>query len=451
MAIFDRARLRNATLLAGSSVAVLPVAALAPALPALAVAFQDTPNAELLVRLTLTLPALLIAIGAPIAGLLLDRWGRRPVIILSLIGFGLAGTSGFFLNSLEAILVSRAVVGLAAAGLISGFTTLVADYFSGPRLNQFMGYQGAAIGAGAMAGVLMGGFLADLGWQFPFLSHLYALLVLPAVVLAVHEPGRDVEGSSVGRRVDRRETPLETPVLAGEAQPVTCTPEQVHPAIVTAITERERRAGVKAEAGVPDEQRGLHRRTIAWVYAIAFGAMVVAFVFPVQLPFYLTVLTMASNPQIALALALQTLTSITVALRYQRLQARFSHRGIFILVFLALGGGHLIVALAPVYVLVIAGAMIAGLGVGLLAPNLGAVVALTVPARVRGRAMGGLTASLFLGQFFSPLILQPVLQQSGIGATFLVAGLGSLAAAMVLLALRLGPLLGRAKTVAPSR
>ncbi|MEE9592610.1 MAG: MFS transporter, partial [Thermoplasmata archaeon] len=108
MAIFDRARLRNATLLAGSSVAVLPVAALAPALPALAVAFQDTPNAELLVRLTLTLPALLIAIGAPIAGLLLDRWGRRPVIILSLIGFGLAGTSGFFLNSLEAILVSRA-------------------------------------------------------------------------------------------------------------------------------------------------------------------------------------------------------------------------------------------------------------------------------------------------------------------------------------------------------
>ncbi len=118
--------------------------------------------------------------------------------------------------------------------------------------------------------------------------------------------------------------------------------------------------------------------------------------------------------------------------------------------FLTLGGGHLLVALAPVYLLVIAGAMIAGLGVGLLAPNLGAVVALNVPARVRGRAMGGLTASLFLGQFFSPLILQPVLQQSGVGATFLVAGLGSLAAAMVLLAWRLGPLLGRAKTVARS-
>ncbi|MEE9196905.1 MAG: MFS transporter, partial [bacterium] len=198
MAIPDRTRLRNATVLVGSSVSVLPVAALAPALPALALAFQDTPNAELLVRLTLTMPALLIAIGAPIAGLLLDRWGRRPVIVLSLIAFGLAGTSGFLLNSLVAILVSRAVVGLAAAGLISGFATLVADYFTGRRLNRFMGYQGAAIGAGAMAGVLMGGFLADVGWQFPFLTHLYAFLILPAVVLAVHESGPGVEDRSPG-------------------------------------------------------------------------------------------------------------------------------------------------------------------------------------------------------------------------------------------------------------
>ena len=450
MATPDRTRLRNATLLVGSSVSVLPVAALAPALPALAVAFQDTANAELLVRLTLTLPALGIAIGAPLAGLLLDRWGRRPVIILSMIGFGLAGTSGFLLNSLEAILVSRVVVGLAAAGLISGFTTLVADYFTGRRLNQFMGYQGAAIGGGAMAGVLMGGFLADLGWQFPFLTHLYAFLVLPAVVLAMHETGRGTESRSLRGSVNRQEAPVDPSALAGEERPVMCTAEQVHPALMSAITEREGRTGVGATAGVPDEQRGLHRRTIAWVYAIAFGAMVAFFVFPVQLPFYLTILTMASNPQIALALALSTLISIIVALRYQRLQARFSHRGIFILVFLTLGAGHLIVALAPVYALIIAGAMIAGVGLGLLAPNLGAVVAITVPARVRGRAMGGLTASLFLGQFFSPLILQPVLEQSGVGATFLVAGLGSLAAAVVLLAWRLGPRLGREKTGSPS-
>ncbi len=446
MAIPDRTRLRNATVLVGSGVSVLPVAALAPALPALALAFQDTPNAELLVRLTLTMPALLIAVGAPIAGLLLDRWGRRPVILLSLIAFGLAGTSGFLLDSLVAILVTRAVVGLAAAGLISGFTTLVADYFTRRRLNRFMGYQGAAIGAGAMAGVLMGGFLADVGWQFPFLTHLYAFLILPAVVLAVPESSPGVgDRSPGGARVDPREPLPEAPAHGEREQPLTHCAEQIHPAIASAITEQEGHRSVYAGTEGPVEGLGPHRRTIASVYAIAFAAMVVFYVFPVQLPFYLVALVAASNTQIALALALQTLITIVVALRYQRLQARLSHRGIFILVFVTLGAGHLIVSLAPAYALVIAGSMIAGVGVGLLAPNLGAVVAFTVPARVRGRAMGGLTASVFLGQFFSPLVLQPVLQQSGVVATFWVAGLGSLAAAGVLLAWRLGPLLGRAR------
>ena len=449
MAIPYRTRLRNATVLVGSSVSVLPVAALAPALPALALAFQDTPNAELLVRLTLTMPALLIAVGAPLAGLLLDRWGRRPVIVLSLIVFGLAGTAGFLLDSLVAILVTRAIVGLAAAGLISGFATLVADYFTGRRLNLFMGYQGAAIGAGAMAGVLMGGFLADAGWQFPFLTHLYALFILPAVVLAIHEPGRGVGGPSLEDTGVAQQETLPKATMRPE-QPVPSCAEQIHPAIVSAIAEPQGPGKVEVEAKGPDEGFGPPRRTIAGVYAIAFAAMVFFFVFPVQLPFHLTALGAASNTQIALALALQTLVSVIVALRYQRLQARLSHRGIFAIVFVTLGAGHLIVAATPTFALVILGSMIAGLGLGLLAPNLGAMVALTVPARVRGRAMGGLTAAVFLGQFSSPLVLQPVLQQSGIVATFWVAGIGSLVAAVVLIAWRLGPILGRQKIARPT-
>jgi MFS family permease len=436
--------------LVGSSVSVLPLAALAPALPTLALAFQDTPNADLLVRLTLTMPALLIAVGAPFAGLLIDRWGRRPVIILSLIGFGLAGMAAFLMDSLEAILVSRAAVGLAAAGLISGFTTLVADYFTGRQLNRFMGYQGASIAAGAMVGTLMGGFLADFGWQFPFLTHLYPFFVLPAVILAVREPGRGVgvpsggaEGVAHRERLTEGEAPPEHPAI--------CCVEQVHPAIVSVIPEQQVPGKVGVETEGPDEGPGPPWKTIAWVFAIAFSAVVAFNVFPVQLPFYLTALTAASNAQIALALALQMLVSFVVALRYQRIKARLSHRGIFALVFVTIGVGHLIVAGTPEYVLVILGSMIAGLGMGLLAPNLGAVVARTVPPQVRGRAMGGLTASIFLGQFFSPLVLQPVLQQSGIVATFWVAGLGSLAAAVVLLLWRLRPLLGRDRAARPAR
>lgn len=47
---------------------VLAAVVITPSLPDMAVAFQDLPNADFLVRLTLTLPALFVAIGAPFPG-----------------------------------------------------------------------------------------------------------------------------------------------------------------------------------------------------------------------------------------------------------------------------------------------------------------------------------------------------------------------------------------------
>ena len=104
-------------------------------------------------------------------------------IIAALILYGLAGTAGFVLNSLIAILISRGLLGLAVAGIMSGFTTLILDYFRDTKLNQFMGYQAAFIGIGGMVFLLAAGFLADIGWRFPFLVHLFAFLVLPGVLI----------------------------------------------------------------------------------------------------------------------------------------------------------------------------------------------------------------------------------------------------------------------------
>src|SRR5260370_40642689 len=78
---------------------VLAPAGLAPAVPGMAAAFQDVPNAGLLVRMLLTLPALSGAVAAPFAGLLADRWGRRPVIVAAFLLYGLAGGPGFLFGS----------------------------------------------------------------------------------------------------------------------------------------------------------------------------------------------------------------------------------------------------------------------------------------------------------------------------------------------------------------
>jgi MFS family permease len=67
------------TLLLISTLTVMAGATIAPSLPAMQAVFADIPNVGYLVWLVLTLPALFIAIGAPLVGVLIDQLGRKPM------------------------------------------------------------------------------------------------------------------------------------------------------------------------------------------------------------------------------------------------------------------------------------------------------------------------------------------------------------------------------------
>ena len=374
----NKTKIRNLTILLGSTLTILAATIIAPSLPGMAAEFQEIPNAEFLSRLALTMPALIIALSAPFAGLLLDRWGRKPVLVLSLTLYGLAGTSGFVLDSLTAILISRAFLGLAVAGIMSGFITLTADYFTGEKLNQFMGYQGASIALGGMVFLLIAGYLADIGWRFPFLLHLFTFVVLLGTLFAIDEP--------TIQKQSKQQVMVDTKV----AFPV---------------------------------------KTTAIIYATAFIGMLILFVFTVQLPFYLLSQFSASGTQVGIALSIQSLASVISALAYKQIKSRLSFQTIFGLVFLALGINHLTIALAPAYSLIIAGLLIGGLGFGVFPPNLNVWLATIVPSASRGRAVGGLTSFIFLGQFCTPILTQPLVQNTGFTGTFaIIAGISFLLA-----------------------
>ena len=376
----NKIRIRNATILLGSTLTVLAAALLSPALPAMQQAFQDNPNADFLVRLVLTIPALTIAIGAPFSGLFLDRWGRKPVLITALILYGFAGASGFVLQTLNSIIVGRIILGLAVAGIMSGFTTLIGDYFSGKRLNQFMGYQAAVMGFGGVLFLLAGGFLADISWRYPFLLYLFSFFVLVGVIYAVNEP--EVKNKAVEK------------------------------------------AGSESKVDFPWRMAGL-------IYLIGFISMTLFFIVPVQLPFYLTTASEISNGQVGLAMSLQALAAAIVSLRFQRIRSRFSSWTITMLVFLTLGIGNVLIGLSTSYALVILGLLIAGIGLGLLIPNLNVWLVSVVPAPIRGRAVGGLTMAVFLGQFLSPFATQPVVGLFDLATAFIVTGVVSLLIALV--------------------
>ena len=75
--------------------------------------------------------------------------------------------------------------------------------------------------------------------------------------------------------------------------------------------------------------------------------------------------------------------------------------------------------------------IIGGIGIGLFAPNSSSWLGSVAPAESRGKAVGGMTSMLYLGQFFSPIIAQPLINQVGLSATFALAGGAALLIALL--------------------
>jgi MFS family permease len=180
------------TLLLASSLTVMSGATVSPSLPAMKQHFEDAiADADLrttLVKLVITLPALFIVIGSPIAGIIVDRFGRKSLLLISAILYGLAGSSGFYLESLTPILVGRAVLGLAVAGVMVSATTLIADYYSGSARAAFMGLQAGFMGLGGVVFLTLGGALAQQNWHYPFGIYLFAWLIVPLIGAFILEP-----------------------------------------------------------------------------------------------------------------------------------------------------------------------------------------------------------------------------------------------------------------------
>jgi MFS family permease len=182
--------LTKATLLLASTLTVMAGATIAPSLPQMQKHFADVDNVELWVRLVLTIPALFIALSSSLAGIAVDRLGRKPLLIFSAAVYGLAGGSGFVSNSLPTIIIGRALLGFAVAGIMVSATTLIADYYQGASRANFMGLQAAFMGFGGVVFLSARGFLADLNWRLPFLIYLFSWLLLPLMVRSLYEPDR---------------------------------------------------------------------------------------------------------------------------------------------------------------------------------------------------------------------------------------------------------------------
>jgi multidrug resistance protein len=134
------------------------------------------------VGLILTMYALAQFIFTPVLGTLSDRYGRRPVILTSLLVEALSLALSALAGSLAILLVARFIGGLGASNIGSA-QAVVADVTPAQSRARGMGLIGAAIGLGFVVGPAMGGLLASFGPAVPFWVAMLVALANALLVL----------------------------------------------------------------------------------------------------------------------------------------------------------------------------------------------------------------------------------------------------------------------------
>lgn len=106
-------------------------------------------------------------IFAPLLGILSDRYGRRNVLLLSLLGFSIDCFIMAFASSYWLLFVSRLIAGITGATFAVA-AAAITDITTEHNRTQYFGYLNAAFNVGFIIGPLIGGILGEYGLQYPF-------------------------------------------------------------------------------------------------------------------------------------------------------------------------------------------------------------------------------------------------------------------------------------------
>lgn len=379
---------RKLVLLLVATLTIMAGIIIAPSLPAIETHFADNEHIALLSRMVLTLSSLFVALAAPVAGMLADRYGRKRLLVMAIALYGVSGASGLMADSLPALLAGRAALGIAIGGIITLNTALIGDYFSGAERERYLGLQQAFVQLGGVVFVMSGGLLAELHWRMPFVIYGAALILIPAVMLFLTEP-------------QRPESP---------------------------------------QASVKITEAPVNWLVVGLVCLLAFLINVSFYTVPSQLQFHMKLLGIYNASGFGLVLAAFNLAGGVVALSFGWLKRRLATTVIFVIGFSLMAIGFVLLATMSGYEWMVVANAILGAGLGIAMPNvMSTAISYSAPA-LRGRIAGMVATSIFIGQFASPFLSQYWISMVGYADMFRNIGMimATLAVLSVLSALRSG-------------
>ncbi|WP_217555450.1 MFS transporter [Streptomyces sp. GbtcB6] len=366
--------LRVTLLMAGSCLPILGAVLIAPVLPKMQDHFASVPGAKALVPLALTVPALSLALLAPFAGVLVDRLGRRRLLIAATLLYAVFGTAPLWLDSLGAIIAGRALVGVTEAVIMTCCTTLIGDYYSGDRRVKYLALQTMCASASATVFFVVGGAAGSAGWRVPFWIYAVSLVLAPLMAASLTNP---VTGATV------------------------------------------------AGTPVAEERRPFPWRRMGGICALTFFGAIVFYTVPVEMSYLLDDLGVKNSGVIGLASAVGSAATVGGAVTFARLKRSPGPMLPVVLGLSALGFG--VIFLAGNAPLLVVGAVVNCLGTGMLLPALLTSAMSRLAYEDRGRGTGLWMAAFFGGEFVCPLVL--LAGESAVGSLAGAVGVLGLAAA----------------------
>lgn len=353
-------------LLTGLILATYAQTALTAVLPTLADHYSDYPNADVLARLMYSIVGITLAIAAPIVGAIADRYGARRVLLAALVIYAIAGSAPFLVTNPYYALMTRLVLGVAAAGVGAVALVLLVQNSTDAVRNRWLGYVNMTVSLSAMFYVPIVGYLGHIDWRWPFATYLVAIVVY---VLAV-----------IGIPRDR--------------------------ALETAAVKSARKAANQTRARF---QLGTPLGYVAFVF-LAGGVLSGPVLY---LPFLIHDIGITDPTTIGLLLTPLGVFGALLSFCYGWTRRRLSANATFVVGFLGVAAGLTLVATAHEIVQVLTGSVIMGSGMGLATPNVYKLASVAGSDKYRARTVGFAKSGFYGGGLLAQVFIDTSLGNEG--------------------------------------
>ncbi|KYC37000.1 MFS transporter [Scytonema hofmannii PCC 7110] len=369
-------------LLLAGSLTTMAGGIVAPVLPEMAQQLNLNPG---LAAHLVSIHCLTNAVFSPLLGILADRVGRLRVLIASLLLYALSGTAGGFMRSIELLLVTRSLLGIASGGIAAASLGLLAGMYEGQARSQALGQATSTLTIAGIFFPLLGGWVGSSNWHFTF--YLYGLGLPLAIFVAltlrtkqsVHKKANVVSTRDKLRQVFSNQSVLWLLLTLGLASIV------MYSVVIYTPLYLKQTIGVGAVLnGVVLASRAVGAAAIS-----AFGARQLA-------------KNIGTERSIAVGFGLMALTLATIPLLRE-------------------------------LSLILITAVLFGVGFGIVMPNIYSILANLAPVELRASVLAAGTGAGFLGQFLCPILLGQALNYGGIEAIFYTSASLSLASAVLLI------------------